>query len=81
MKIKGYQYCAVKAEQPELWAQKVEEAASETLMPTANHSWYLGANIKGKPRQFMPYAGGLNRYRDICLSEANSNYENFVFLR
>ena len=81
MKIKGYQYCAVKAEQPELWAQKVEEAASETLMPTANHSWYLGANIKGKPRQFMPYAGGLNRYRDICLSEANSNYENFVFSR
>ena len=81
MKIKGYQYCAVKAEQPELWAQKVEEAASETLMPTAKHSWYLGANIKGKPRQFMPYAGGLNRYRDICLSEANSNYENFVFLR
>jgi len=81
MKIKGYQYCAVKAEQPELWAQKVEEAASETLMPTANHSWYLGANIKGKPRQFMPYAGGLNRYRDICLSEANSNYENFLFSR
>ena len=79
MKIKGFQYCAVKAGKPALWAKKVEEAAGETLMPTASHSWYLGANIKGKPRQFMPYAGGLNRYREICLFEANSGYQSFVF--
>ena len=29
-------------------------------------SWYLGANVPGKPRIFMPYAGGVDRYRTIC---------------
>ena len=37
--------------------------ANKTLLPTVKHSWYLGANIPGKPQVFMPYAGGLPRYR------------------
>ena len=48
------------------WVQAVNEAAEATLLPLAHHSWYLGANVPGKPRVFMPYAGGMVRYRDIC---------------
>ena len=33
--------------------------AHKTVLPLAKHSWYLGANIPGKPRVFMPYAGGM----------------------
>ena len=45
----------------ERWTNHVTAAANETLLPKANHSWYLGANIP-KPRVFMPYAGGLDKY-------------------
>ena len=48
------------------WVDHVNDAANATLLPQAGHSWYLGANIPGKPRMFMPYAGGMVRYRTIC---------------
>ena len=60
------------------WATQVNEAASVTLLPQAKHSWYLGANIPGKPRVFMPYAGGMARYRAICAGVALSGYEGFA---
>ena len=62
----------------EKWATQVNEAASVTLLPQAKHSWYLGANIPGKPRVFMPYAGGMARYRAICAGVALSGYEGFA---
>ena len=46
-------------------------------MPKAGHSWYLGANIPGKPRVFMPYANGLNNYRDECETVAAGGYTGF----
>ena len=49
----------------------------KTLLPMAKHSWYLGANIPGKPRVFMPYAGGMVRYREICAEVAANGYEGF----
>jgi cation diffusion facilitator CzcD-associated flavoprotein CzcO len=60
------------------WVAKVNEAANVTLLPQAHHSWYLGANVPGKPRVFMPYAGGMARYRAICESVAAKGYEGFV---
>lgn len=48
------------------WVKEVNAAADATLLPQAGHSWYLGANVPGKPRVFMPYAGGMVRYREIC---------------
>ena len=42
------------------------------------HSWYLGANVPGKPRVFMPYAGGMARYREICDDVAAKGYEGFA---
>jgi len=49
-------------------------AADKTLFPKAN-SWYIGANIPGKPRVFMPYVGG--HYRQICNSVAAEGYRGF----
>ncbi len=63
------------------WVQAVNEAAEATLLPLAHHSWYLGANVPGKPRVFMPYAGGMVRYRDICDDHARKGYEGFALSR
>ena len=60
------------------WGKKVNEAANKTLLPTVKHSWYLGANIPGKPQVFMPYAGGLPNYKDICDEVKNNKYEGFI---
>ncbi len=58
------------------WVEQVNEAAAQTLFVKAN-SWYLGANIPGKPRVFLPYAGGLARYRQICADVAAEGYRGF----
>ncbi len=47
------------------WVAHVNEVAGKTLYPAAA-SWYMGANIPGKPRVFMPYIGGVGRYRKHC---------------
>ena len=60
------------------WVTRVNAAAKATLLPQAKHSWYLGANVPGKPRVFMPYAGGMAHYRKICADVAARNYEGFV---
>ncbi|NOU06122.1 MAG: NAD(P)/FAD-dependent oxidoreductase [Hyphomicrobiaceae bacterium] len=63
------------------WVSEVNAAANATLLPQAHHSWYLGANVPGKPRVFMPYAGGMPRYRQICDDVAAKGYEGFELRR
>ena len=58
------------------WVTHVNQIAEMTLFWQAN-SWYLGANIPGKPRIFMPYAGGLPNYRLRCDAVAEKGYEGF----
>jgi len=58
----------------ETWVQHVNEVADSTLYPKAN-SWYTGANIPGKPRVFMPYVAGLDKYRKICDDVATKGYQ------
>ncbi len=60
------------------WVDHVNAAANATLLPQAGHSWYLGANVPGKPRVFMPYAGGMAQYREICDGVAARGYAGFV---
>ena len=60
------------------WLLHANTAAGKTLLPKVKHSWYLGANIPGKPQIFMPYAGGLDQYREICASVAEQNYKGFL---
>ena len=47
------------------WVQHVNDCANITLFPTAD-SWYMGANVPGKPRVFLPYVGGVDAYRQAC---------------
>ena len=58
------------------WVAHVNEVADRTLFPLAN-SWYMGANIPGKPRVFMPYVGGVVPYRQKCDAVAANGYEGF----
>jgi cyclohexanone monooxygenase len=59
------------------WVDHVNEVAHTTLYPQAN-SWYMGANIPGKPRIFMPYIGGVGVYRQKCDEVAAKTYEGFA---
>ncbi len=59
------------------WTEHVSEAAHRTLFPLAG-SWYMGANIEGKSRIFMPYIGGFGNYRRICDQVRADGYEGFV---
>jgi cyclohexanone monooxygenase len=59
------------------WVQHVNEVASRTLYPLAS-SWYMGANIPGKPRIFMPYVGGVGAYRARCDEVAAHGYQGFT---
>lgn len=60
------------------WVGHVNEVADMTLFPQGG-SWYLGANIPGKPRVFMPYAGGVGAYREICDGVVADDYRGFSF--
>jgi cation diffusion facilitator CzcD-associated flavoprotein CzcO len=64
-------------EAEETWTDHVAEASSFGLFNRAD-SWYLGANIPGKKRVFMPYVGGLANYRARCEEVAAQGYEGFV---
>jgi cyclohexanone monooxygenase len=59
------------------WVHHVNEVADRTLYPRGN-SWYVGANIPGKPRVFMPYVGGVPAYRKILGEVADDGYRGFV---
>ena len=59
------------------WVEHVNQAANKTLFPLAN-SWFLGANIPGKPRVFMPYVAKIGVYRKECQQIADRGYEGFT---
>ncbi len=60
------------------WVQHVNDYADVTLFPRAN-SWYMGANVPGKPRVFLPYIGGVDRYRKACDEVVDRGYLGFTF--
>ncbi len=59
------------------WVAHVNELAADTLYPQAS-SWYLGANIKGKSRVFMPYVNGCGNYRSECEAVVREGYRGFT---
>jgi len=59
------------------WTAHGQELANKTLFAEAP-SWYMGANIEGKPRTFLPYLGGFRPYIDICDGVAERGYEGFI---
>jgi cation diffusion facilitator CzcD-associated flavoprotein CzcO/acetyl esterase/lipase len=59
------------------WVQHVNDCADITLLPQAD-SWYMGANVPGKPRVFLPYIGGVGPYRVICDEVVERDYYGFT---
>jgi cyclohexanone monooxygenase len=67
-------------EAEDAWGEHVTVVGNATLYPLAN-SWYMGANVPGKPRVFMPYIGGVGVYRQKCDEVAAKDYEGFALSR
>jgi cyclohexanone monooxygenase len=59
------------------WVKHVKEVADATLYPLAN-SWYMGVNVPGKPKVFMPYVGGVDRYKKKCDEVVADGYVGFT---
>jgi len=78
MRSRGLSVVEPELEAENKWVDHVQEVANKTLFPQAN-SWYMGANIPGKPRLFMPYIGGVGAYRQICEEIVANNYRGFKF--
>jgi cation diffusion facilitator CzcD-associated flavoprotein CzcO len=81
MREHGIRTIEASEEATRAWGEHVQECARATLLWDAKQSWYFGANVKGKPQVFMPYAGGLARYRRTCEGIAARGYEGFVLDR
>jgi cyclohexanone monooxygenase len=77
MRGRGLATMEASADAEQRWVAHVNEVAYGTLYPQAN-SWYMGANIPGKPRVFMPYIGGVGIYRQICSEVAAKGYDGFA---
>jgi cyclohexanone monooxygenase len=58
------------------WVQHVRDVSNSTLFPLAN-SWYLGANVPGKPRVFMAYLG-VGAYAEKCRDVVAGEYAGFA---
>jgi cyclohexanone monooxygenase len=78
MRAEGLTRIEAVQETQEAWVAHVRRVADKTLFPRAA-SWYMGANIPGKPRVFMPYIGA--GYRQKCQAVADAGYEGFVLAR
>jgi cyclohexanone monooxygenase len=76
LRERGIERIEATVEAEEAWGEHVGEVASHTLFPLAD-SWYVGANIPGKPRVFLPYVGGVGAYRQRCDEVAANGYEGF----
>ena len=76
--LRDHGFSCIEAEEDaeDAWVRHNNEVADRTLYPLAN-SWYVGANIPGKPRVFMPYVGGVAAYKKKCDEIAASGYEGF----
>jgi cyclohexanone monooxygenase len=77
MRDRGFEAMEANRDAEDKWVDHVNEVAHTTLYPQAN-SWYMGANIPGKPQIFMPYIGGVGVYRQICNDVAAKGYEGFA---
>ena len=78
MRANGLSVIEAEEDAEDRWVEHVNEKADETLYPLAN-SWYVGANVPGKPRVFMPYVGGFANYDAICKQVVAEGYRGFRF--
>jgi cyclohexanone monooxygenase len=80
MRERGATTVEAAVEAQDAWVALVNRVASKTMYTAPNcNSWYLGDNIPGKVRVFLPWAGGLPAYVERCEAVAAAGYEGFVF--
>jgi cation diffusion facilitator CzcD-associated flavoprotein CzcO len=77
MREHNLKVCEPTREAEEQWVKHHEETAAATLVPKTA-SWYMGSNVKGKPRRLLSYIGGVGTYRQKCDEVAAKNYEGFA---
>ncbi|PQD97539.1 flavin-containing monooxygenase [Mycolicibacterium parafortuitum] len=75
----GYAALEATPESVDNWIAECNRRAEATLFPRAN-SWYMGANVPGKPRVFMLFIGGFAAYLDICAEVAAAGYKGFQLI-
>lgn len=78
MQAQGFGAAEAQGDAEEQWVSHVNEVAAGTLFPSTK-SWYMGANIPGKPRVFLPYVGGFGNYSAICEDVVAAGYRGFAF--
>ena len=76
MREEGLQTIEATNTAQEGWVKYVNGYSDITLYSQAN-SWYMGSNVPGKPRVFLPYAGGVDRYRQACCDVVRQDYLGF----
>jgi cation diffusion facilitator CzcD-associated flavoprotein CzcO len=77
MQAAGYTLIEPTAEAEAGWGQHVAEVGAMSLFPRAD-SWYMGANVPGKARVFLPYLGGVGTYRELCDGVVAAGYQGFT---
>ena len=77
MRERGLATIEANPDAEQAWVAHAAEVAGHTLYPATN-SWYVGANIAGKPRVFGIYVGGFDKYVDACEKAAADDYDGFV---
>jgi cyclohexanone monooxygenase len=80
--LREHDYSAIEAspEAVDNWIAECAQRAESTLFTQAN-SWYMGANVPGKPRVFMLFLGGFSVYNDICAEVAEAGYKGFTLIK
>ena len=77
MRVRGLELIDADEKAESDWVERVNASADKTLFMKGN-SWYLGANVPGKPRVFMAFIGGVHVYRRICENVVAQGYAGFV---
>jgi cation diffusion facilitator CzcD-associated flavoprotein CzcO len=80
--LDDHDYAAIEAtvDSVDGWVAECARRAETTLFTKAN-SWYMGANVPGKPRGFMLFVGGFATYNDICAEVADAGYQGFDLVK
>lgn len=77
MRARGARFAEATPQAQDAWGEHLTTVAAGSLYLQAD-SWYLGANVPGKPRTFMPYLGGVGNYRNLCTQIAADGYRGFT---
>ena len=77
--LRDHGHCTIEADPDaqDEWAEYVHTFAGPIQVHPSCTSWYLGANVPGKTRYYMPYAGGLTRYMARCADVVENGYAGF----